>query len=307
MKMWISPFLASIPPWWRLLQCIRRFKDSNERVHVQNGFKYVTSIMASMATGIRRIHSPLWMQVVWIIACVVNSSYTSVWDIKMDWGLLKPNSCHFLLRNDIVFYKWTYYVAVIINVALRFAWTLNLANLSLNPQLLIFILALVEAYRRLQWNFFRLENEHLNNCGAYCAIKEIPLPFALMDTMKPPGHEQERQEQQGVTQSHIELDRVATSPTLQGNMPFHPPQHSTDISVGTFYGRRDFENRHEDGELEEEIQKPTRHASLVLNTFDRIRNIRGSDTSSEGSDPEENDEEKLKEIHPITTGNIEHS
>lgn len=29
------------------------------------------------------------------------------------------------------------------------------------------------------WNFFRLENEHLNNCGQFRAIKDIPLPFHI--------------------------------------------------------------------------------------------------------------------------------
>lgn len=33
--------------------------------------------------------------------------------------------------------------------------------------------------RRWQWNFFRLENEHLNNCGQFRAIKDIPLPFHI--------------------------------------------------------------------------------------------------------------------------------
>ncbi|KAK3808949.1 MAG: hypothetical protein JOS17DRAFT_543867 [Linnemannia elongata] len=36
-----------------------------------------------------------------------------------------------------------------------------------------------ECNRRWQWNFFRLENEHLNNCGQFRAIKDIPLPFHI--------------------------------------------------------------------------------------------------------------------------------
>jgi EXS family len=55
--MWITPILASLPPWWRLLQCIRRYKDSGERVHLINAGKYVTSICATALTGVRRINS----------------------------------------------------------------------------------------------------------------------------------------------------------------------------------------------------------------------------------------------------------
>ncbi|KAI8356166.1 EXS family-domain-containing protein, partial [Blakeslea trispora] len=116
---------------------------------------------------------------IWLLFCVVNSTYTSIWDIKMDWGLLQHGSQHVLLRDDIVFYRWTYYVAMPINILLRFAWTLNAASLGLQGEAISFMTAFLEAYRRIQWNFFRMENEHINNCGNFRAIKEIPLPFAF--------------------------------------------------------------------------------------------------------------------------------
>lgn len=30
-------------------------------------------------------------------------------------------------------------------------------------------------YRRFVWNFFRLENEHLNNCGQFRAVRDISI------------------------------------------------------------------------------------------------------------------------------------
>lgn len=30
-------------------------------------------------------------------------------------------------------------------------------------------------YRRFVWNFFRLENEHLNNCGKFRAVRDISI------------------------------------------------------------------------------------------------------------------------------------
>ncbi|KAF9614583.1 hypothetical protein IFM89_019366, partial [Coptis chinensis] len=48
---------------------------------------------------------------------------------------------------------------------------------SLHPQALITIVASLEIIRRGIWNFFRLENEHLNNVGKYRAFKSVPLPF----------------------------------------------------------------------------------------------------------------------------------
>ncbi|RCH84235.1 hypothetical protein CU098_001628, partial [Rhizopus stolonifer] len=161
---WYTPFLACLPPWWRFLQCIRRFKDSNEKVHLVNALKYITVIGSTLVTGYRRMYPNESMEVIWILFSVINSTYTSIWDIKMDWGLLQPNSKHFLLRNDLVFYRWTYYVAAPLNVALRFAWTLNAASLGFKGEMIGFLTALMEAYRRIQWNFFRMENEHINNC-----------------------------------------------------------------------------------------------------------------------------------------------
>jgi hypothetical protein len=35
-------------------------------------------------------------------------------------------------------------------------------------------------FRRFVWNFFRLENEHLNNCGKFRAVRDISV--APMDT-----------------------------------------------------------------------------------------------------------------------------
>merc|ERR1712045_1027913 len=33
----------------------------------------------------------------------------------------------------------------------------------------------LEVFRRFIWNFFRLENEHLNNCGEFRAVRDISI------------------------------------------------------------------------------------------------------------------------------------
>lgn len=40
-------------------------------------------------------------------------------------------------------------------------------------ELMITILSPLEVFRRFMWNFFRLENEHLNNCGKFRAVRDI--------------------------------------------------------------------------------------------------------------------------------------
>lgn len=37
------------------------------------------------------------------------------------------------------------------------------------------MLIFAKSYRRFVWNFFRLENEHLNNCGKFRAVRDISI------------------------------------------------------------------------------------------------------------------------------------
>lgn len=71
-----------------------------------------------------------------------------------------------------------------LNVLLRLAWMQTVMNITiwtLHKQAVIAIVASLEIIRRGLWNFFRLENEHLNNVGNYRAFKSVPLPFDYND------------------------------------------------------------------------------------------------------------------------------
>ena len=37
------------------------------------------------------------------------------------------------------------------------------------------VLQVLEVFRRFVWNFFRLENEHLNNCGQFRVVRDISI------------------------------------------------------------------------------------------------------------------------------------
>ncbi|GKD83650.1 phosphate transporter PHO1, partial [Tanacetum coccineum] len=52
----------------------------------------------------------------------------------------------------------------------------------IESRLLDFSLASLEVIRREHWNYYRLENEHLNNVGKYRAVKTTPLPFYETDS-----------------------------------------------------------------------------------------------------------------------------
>ncbi|KAI7891172.1 EXS family-domain-containing protein, partial [Mucor mucedo] len=310
-QVWVAPFLASLPPWWRLLQCFRRYRDSDETVHLYNAAKYTSSIMAAIVTGLRRIYPSNAMTVFWVLTCVFNSCYTSTWDIKMDWGLLRPNAENYLLRDELVFYRWTYYVAVPINVILRFTWVLNIVQLRMNGQLLAISLALLEAYRRIQWNFFRLENEHLNNCGQYRAIKDIPLPFTLSDTDLKANMSDEEERLSIISSKGPQPIDITTNNrhSLMSMLPMsrHPSfvdrnsvGHDSMLR-GSFYGRRDFENKHDDtadmvvGSVN--TNKLCRKASTLDNVLTRIKSMRNSDHSDESENEDDDDDDDDEDEH----------
>ena len=59
---------------------------------------------------------------------------------------------------------------------LRFGWAFSLSLTEMgyiHADLMLSILAPLEVFRRFVWNFFRLENEHLNNCGKFRAVRDI--------------------------------------------------------------------------------------------------------------------------------------
>lgn len=54
----------------------------------------------------------------------------------------------------------------------------------IHGDIMVTILAPLEVFRRFIWNFFRLENEHLNNCGKFRAVRDISVaPIDCSDQM----------------------------------------------------------------------------------------------------------------------------
>uniref|UniRef100_A0A7N9AM62 Xenotropic and polytropic retrovirus receptor 1 homolog n=1 Tax=Mastacembelus armatus TaxID=205130 RepID=A0A7N9AM62_9TELE len=116
----------------------------------------------------------------YICCLVISSCYTLVWDLKMDWGLFDRSAGeNTFLREEIVYpHKAYYYSAIVEDVLLRFSWTLTVSLSTVKAftdasDILATLLAPLEVFRRFVWNFFRLENEHLNNCGEFRAVRDI--------------------------------------------------------------------------------------------------------------------------------------
>ncbi|XP_015437089.1 PREDICTED: xenotropic and polytropic retrovirus receptor 1 homolog [Dufourea novaeangliae] len=184
----LRPIVNCLPAWFRFAQCIRRYRDSKEAFpHLANAGKYSTTFLVVMSNTLCVYHAVeyqsrwenpwLWL---WIISCCINSIYSFTWDLKMDWGLLDSNAGeNKFLREEVVYSAaGFYYFAIIEDFILRFAWIASFGLVEsgyVSSDLMTSIVAPLEVFRRFVWNFFRLENEHLNNCGKFRAVRDISI------------------------------------------------------------------------------------------------------------------------------------
>ncbi|KAG5285981.1 hypothetical protein AALO_G00009670 [Alosa alosa] len=181
----VRAVIQCLPAWFRFVQCLRRYRDTKRAFpHLVNAGKYSTTFFAVTFTALYHTHKGDPENTVFfymMISCLVASScYTLIWDLKMDWGLFDRNAGeNTFLREEIVYpQKVYYYCAIIEDVLLRFAWTIPISVSSSTSiphisDIISTILAPLEVFRRFVWNFFRLENEHLNNCGEFRAVRDI--------------------------------------------------------------------------------------------------------------------------------------
>ncbi|KHG04568.1 Phosphate transporter PHO1 -like protein [Gossypium arboreum] len=176
-----SFIVAVIPYWSRLLQCLRRLFEEKAPEQGHNGLKYFITIVALCLRTAYSLNKGLSWKVLAVIFSVAAAIFSTYWDLVHDWGLLHRKSKNRWLRDKLLIpNKSVYFGAMVLNVVLRFAWLQSVFNFNLfdlHKQTLVTIVACLEIIRRGMWNFFRLENEHLNNVGKYRAFKSVPLPF----------------------------------------------------------------------------------------------------------------------------------
>ncbi|MCJ1321797.1 hypothetical protein MMC15_007142 [Xylographa vitiligo] len=207
-------FFSTLPGIWRALQCLRRYYDTrNAFPHLVNCGKYLFTILFYMSLSIYRIDNSISTKAVFIVCATVNSVYTSVWDVVMDWSLGNPYAEHPFLRGVLGYKRpWVYYLAMILDPILRFNWIFY----AIFPQelqhsaILSFAVGISEICRRAIWTLFRVENEHCTNVGRFRASRDVPLPYDISS--------------EALEQS--ESNHRKHSPSPQRNEPQHPPEPS---------------------------------------------------------------------------------
>jgi hypothetical protein len=151
-KIIVGIFVCS-PLWIRLVQCLRVLYDTKLLFpHFANSIKYLSS-MVVVVWGLTS-PSPHDPKFLWFI--IVTAIYKWWWDVVMDWGLMDnwsgPKdffSCLYSKDSNVenkykIFSikKYTlrpklmydnpiiYYIAIIVDLLLRFSWTVSLSQVS---------------------------------------------------------------------------------------------------------------------------------------------------------------------------------
>ena len=176
--------LKILPFWWRFAQCVRRWHDDREQLHhLVNGGKYLSSIITVLIVSLEQHYvGSIPLSVLRLSFGAVSTLYAFWWDLRMDWGLGDGDkqSGHRFLRKELRFPPLAYYMAISSNFVFRISWAFALFPSAANLHYFNLPLAAVEILRRCIWNVFRLENEHLNNCGKFREVRDVPaLPNTL--------------------------------------------------------------------------------------------------------------------------------
>ncbi|XP_045086078.1 phosphate transporter PHO1-2-like isoform X2 [Aegilops tauschii subsp. strangulata] len=178
--------ISFLPYYWRAMQCLRRYLEEHDVNQLANAGKYVSAMVAAaVRLQYKATPTPFWVWMV-LITSTGTTVYQLYWDFVKDWGFFTPKSKNLWLRDDLILKnKFTYYVSMMLNLVLRLSWTKSVMKISITKnetRLLDFSRASLEIIRRGHWNFYRLENEHLNNVGKFRAVKTVPLPFCELET-----------------------------------------------------------------------------------------------------------------------------
>ena len=168
------------PFFIRFTQCINRVYYTRQLwPHLGNTFKYVGGLSNAIFAWLYDRNKTFVFKIFHIIIGIISQGYMLFWDIYVDWGLGRFGTNNFFLRNKIVYPKKWYYIAIIIDAILRVSWTWNFITIDAKyDEWRNLFMAMLEAYRRIQWCVFRIENENVSNPENYrtiLAIPELPL------------------------------------------------------------------------------------------------------------------------------------
>ncbi|GFH46290.1 hypothetical protein CTEN210_02764 [Chaetoceros tenuissimus] len=200
---------AAMPYLIRARQCLIMYnvglkKNCPKRYqHILNALKYSSSLFPLIVSAYMKTvggeRNAVQLEKILIALMIINATYCLIWDIVMDWGMLdnpsavvsqsvgtcipkfsgpeyKKVSClDAALRPRLRFGTPLTVVVVLIDICLRYAWTLRFVEHAIFPSNDAYILCteFLEVFRRAVWNLLRVEWEHIKQSRA--AKKNSPM------------------------------------------------------------------------------------------------------------------------------------
>jgi len=176
----VGPILASIPYAIRAFQCWLTYSNKNDQMQLLNLGKYMSSFPVIWISALKKDINPSegfgmdkheeYLQALWMYTVVINTVYSWLWDIYMDWGLGRPRfggkpQWPFLRSTLLYQYPFIYYAIVPLDLALRATWSLKLSAQLLahgSGPAFVFVFEILEVFRRWGWIYFRVEWECIN-------------------------------------------------------------------------------------------------------------------------------------------------
>ncbi|KAJ9668723.1 protein-ER retention protein [Coniosporium apollinis] len=194
------PLIISIPSMIRLRQCLIEYlrvrrgnqaarreglavgKDGWGGQHLANALKYASAFPVIVLSALQRGYDPAKIGMsetglfrLWLLFVFINSFYSFYWDVAKDWDLHMFSSSS---ERDNPEYPWglrrhryfhtpeIYYGVIIVDLLLRCTWSFKLSpHLDHFNDLEggIFLMEILEVFRRWLWIFFRVETEWVRN------------------------------------------------------------------------------------------------------------------------------------------------
>ncbi|EDX05566.1 GD21730 [Drosophila simulans] len=172
---WTSLVVTIVDHYYLVRFYVRYFLDRSDAFDLSPITRWLSFDVCLRAHYTDLFESP-WTWA-YITICIVSSIYTVFWDLLMDFGLFRVwNGENKFLRDNLVYPRWFYYFVIVENTLLRCVWILEFALVHqelIAPYNGKSLICFSEIVRRFFWNFLRLENEHLYNCGQFRATRDI--------------------------------------------------------------------------------------------------------------------------------------
>jgi len=185
------PLLNALPYYWRVMQCFRRYYETKRFFpHITSAIRSIISIIVLILSyiALQTSESNNWnvIKLIWFNFNIIGSFYKWYADLAVDWGFLlnfKTNKAWPLREKLLYKKKIIYYIAIVLDLFLRFLWLLVFAIRKgtihrLDNPVFLFFFSMGEVIWASQFIYFRVESEHCLAADHYSTFYDIPIPFS---------------------------------------------------------------------------------------------------------------------------------